>query len=131
MGTFNAMRNFLIVFFGVCALSFGAIVDSVRIVASGGSPIPVANTVGDSQSEVLTSVKNRTHILIINDTLDMVAVVPASPDTDLAPAADEVDIYVPPMSAIALDGIAAGPRVYLRADDGSPLTSGEVLIKVW
>ncbi len=100
-------------------------IESFKITASGGSPIPTAYSTSDTQSKVKTGLRYKSQVCVYNSTASVIAINIDNGDSSTAPSADAKDIYVP-----ASTGACAGPpvssRVYLRSDSGSTITSGTV-----
>lgn len=104
---------------------------AVQIIASGGSPIPIAYSVADTQSNALTCGISR-ELEVINNTSSLLAL--GFKDTGVLPSSDYVFILAGPSSGRVFRKdppdvvVGNNTAVYIRSASGSPITSGTVEI---
>lgn len=100
----------------------------MKIVSSGGSPIPAAYTLGDSQSAALVITRSCKQIMFQNTSTTIVAwgigTAAAVPST--------TEGYVANGSIVARDNysVSSDTIVYISGD-GSPITLGSVTVECW
>lgn len=109
---------------------FGFAVTSKKVTATGGSPIPTSYSSSNSQSLALQDLASKAKICVINDTTSRIAFNVDAPDTPVAPANDERDVYLPAGAFICMDLIGLGKRVYIRSDELA-IVAGRVMLTTW
>lgn len=117
----------LIIFLGINALAL----QSRKITASGGAPIPTAFSASDSQSLVWTNLGPHKHIHINNTTSSAIACDFLAGNTTLVPTVTSELMYIPATTQYVFDDFKASKRAYCRSDTGSAITSGDVIIHAY
>lgn len=106
-----------------------------KITASAGMPIPTSYSATDAQSLVWDTPNSESHLLINNTSSSAVACYVKTDDSTVAPnpALDVIseEIPVPATTAYMFDGLKTSERVYCRSDSGSAITSGTLILARW
>ena len=125
------MKQLLLAFL-VCSPLFA--IKSVKIVPSGGAPIPTAYTLNDANSRVMSELPSiYHHLFVYNGTADMVACLIDNSSNAVAPTAgDAREVHVPTLSGVVLDNVSIAKNIYCRPEGGSAITAAApLLIHVW
>ena len=125
------MKRLICLLLLVLSVTSFARLRSVKITASGGSPIPTSYDISDSQSAAVVCEAAR-HLMVLNETsarIAMMAIVSTSSPSDTS----KDQLYVIGGAAAAWDflPIATGATVFLRSDSGAAITTGTVEIMCW
>jgi hypothetical protein len=102
---------------------------SIKITASGGSPIPTTYTT-NSQSRVFIDIAYADRLMVINETGGRVA-VNVSANSTTPPSTGDGELFCFANGITTYDELAVSQTIYLRSDSGSTITSGTVEIMVW
>lgn len=101
---------------------------TITIVASGGSPIPIAYSASDPQSRIISGLSGYSHLEAIGCAS---AVTLNHLGSDVVPVSPKGDLPLPVDYSITRDGLSIGESVYLKSATGSPITSCTVVVTVW
>lgn len=108
---------------------------SRKITASAGAPIPTAYSSSNSQSLVWPSVVGaHTHIHINNTSASAVECMNGADNTtapDQQAAVISEVLNIPATTQYVLDGFTTSKKFYCRSASGSTITSGDIIIHVW
>lgn len=116
----------LVLFLSLCAPAWAGVLVSFHITATGGAPIPIANSISDTQSQIVTALDwaSARWFCAYNNTSSLVAFnLDGSATT--APTGDLKDIYVPRQTG-RCTRTKFRATIYLRSASGSTITSGDV-----
>lgn len=121
------MKKIYLLLFAFASLNSFAGLKSVAIVASGGSPIPIAYGSG-SQSKAVECDLGST-VAIWNMTASRIAVMNFKASTVPSSTAKDQNL-IPEWGQAGVPGltIQQGDYLYLRSDSGAPITAGYVLL---
>lgn len=102
-------------------------------VTAASSNVPTSFSNADSASLVLTGIAYATHLAVINETTERLAVNYEHGSTTSSPT--KINAYVPAggtgcFSAISLDDLQVSSTVYIKSD-GSVISSGTIELWVW
>ena len=106
-----------------------------KITASAGFPIPTAYSSSDNQSLVWNATNSESNLLIHNGTSSATACYVSGDDSTKEPdqAADVVseEIHIPATTQYVLSELSSSKRVWCRSDSGSAITSGVLNLVRW
>lgn len=108
------------------SLQAGVIV-SFKVTGTGGAPIPVAYSLSDAKSKVVTGLlQSAEEVCVYNGTDSIIAVYLDNKATSgTAPTADLKDVYVPAVSGFCTK-TRLNATVLIRSATGSTITAGTV-----
>lgn len=109
---------------------------SRKIVASAGAPIPTSYSYSNSQSLAWSEISDHRHFSLQNTTSSAIACLPnggntTEPEPQNAATGVSEEIYLPATTQLVFDDITVGDHVYCRSDSGTAITSGQILLHVW
>lgn len=120
------MKALLFSLFLACAPAL-ALQSSFTITGTGGAPIPVAYSISNTQSLVMSGLVYAKEVCVYNGTASKIAFSTLGTTTTVAPATPEV--YVAGGSGACLtDARYLGPisTVQVRSASGSTITTGDI-----
>jgi len=99
-----------------------------KIISSGGSPIPIAFSLSDTQTQLLIC-DGTQHVLIQNDTNSRLAWGVGT--VDKLPT--KIAGFIIKRSSIVRDKfyLGTGSIIFIRSDTGNPITNGVVMGECW
>lgn len=110
-------------------------VQSRKVTASAGSPIPTAYSNSDSQSLIWSGIGQHKHLHINNTTSSAIACMNGIDMTTSAPnpqsAAISEEIFIPATTQYIFDEFRTSKKFFCRSDSGSTITSGQLLLHVY
>lgn len=122
-----------LLFLGFFCINSQAFWKTVRITASGGSPIPASFDHLDSQSLIATGLTGGTAHMGVNQTGSAVVLNCQTPDATSPPPDDgDKHVYFPAINpaALAFDSAPHQSVCYLRGDGGA-VTAGTFELYIW
>lgn len=127
------MHKLITTVFLLCAVN-GFALQSRRITAVAGAPVPSSYSATNKQSLVMSELLRQRHLSIYNGTTDFITCFPNWNGKGTAPTVNTVrasseEIYLPTLVGATFDDLSIASQIFCKSDTGT--NTGNLIVNVW